>query len=76
MIDFTWAEEMAQWLSALAAFSKDTGSSISIDMATHNHLQLQSQRSNTLSDLQEYHIVHRHMCRKNTHTHRINKSKK
>jgi hypothetical protein len=65
--------EMAQWLRALAALPEDSGLSPSTHVALHSHPKLQSQEDLVTEDTDYVYTVHKHMCRKDTHTHKKKK---
>ena len=68
---------MAQWSRALTALAEDPGLSLSTYMVAHKYLYLQFQGIQPLllasMGTRRMHTVHRHTCRQNTHTHKMNK---
>lgn len=64
---------MAQWLRALAAPLKNSGSSLVIYMVVHSHLNSDPRGSKALIWLLQapgLHVVHRHVCKQNAYTHK------
>jgi hypothetical protein len=62
------AREMAQQITALAAFPEDLGTIPRTHMAAITSVPLDS---NDLCGYQA-HVVHGHICRQNTYTHKMN----